>query len=233
MRWGAAVVAIGLVGALAGCAPTGSAAGPGPTPSTGASSLARVPAHARAYFFGDSWTAGASAAPGRSFPYVTAEMLGWTPVVDGISGTGYLAARLPNTVPYTARAAALPADARADVVVLEGGLNDEGQDLQKLPAAASTTFREMEARFPGAPIVVLGPESPVLPAHPALDRIDAILKSAAAAAHLPYISPLEEQWFTPGDIGSMIDPATNHPSTAGHAYFGGRLAVDIERLMRG
>ncbi len=230
MRWGATVVAIGLVGALAGCAPSGS-----PSSGVGASgparSLTALPAHARAYFFGDSWTAGASAAPGRGFPYVTAEMLGWTPVVDGVSGTGYLAARTPGTVPYTVRASALPTDAEVDVLVLDGGLNDEGQDLQKLPAAAATTFREVEARFPGIPVVVVGPESPVLPAPAALDRIDSILRSAAAAAHLHYISPLEERWFTPGNIRSMIDPSTMHPSTAGHAYFGGRLAVDLERLM--
>jgi acyl-CoA thioesterase-1 len=235
MRWEAVAVGIGLVGVLAGCAPTGSASSrvvvSSPASSSTPPSLAALPAHARAYFFGDSWTAGESAVPGRAFPYVTAEMLGWTPVVDGVGGTGYLAARTPGTVPYTIRAAAVPAGERADVVVLEGGLNDEGQDLRKLSTAASTTFREMEARFPHTPIVVVGPESPELPARTALRRIDVTLRSAAAAAHLQYISPLEEQWFTPENIRSMIDPSTMHPNTAGHAYFGGRLAVDLERLM--
>lgn len=235
MRSVALAVAIGLVAVLTGCAPTAPASSravaSGAAPSSRAPSLTAVPSEARAYFFGDSWTEGESAVPGRAFPYVTAEMLGWTPVVDGVGGTGYLAARTPGTDPYPARAAALPAGVRADVVVLEGGLNDEGQDLQQLPAAASTTFRELEARFPGTPIVVVGPEAPELPVNRSLTRVDVILRSAAAAAHLQYISPIEERWFTPGNIRSMIDPSTMHPNTAGHAYFGGRLAVDLERLM--
>lgn len=226
MRWRAAVLAVALTSILAGCSNAGS---PQATPREAG---LVVPAHARAYFFGDSWTAGHSAAPGRGFPYVTSEMLGWTPIVDGVGGTGYLSTRSPDTTTYPVRAASVPLTVSANVIILEGGLNDIGANLSRLRAAALETYGRIKARFPHTPVVVLGPETPQFPASPDLAKIDRILSEAAATAQVYYVSPLQERWFTAANIGTMIDSPTGHPNTAGHAYIGGRLAVDIERLMR-
>ena len=32
--------------------------------------------------------------------------------------------------------------------------------------------------------------------------------------------------------GWIVDPATGHPSTAGHLYFGGRVAQALETMVR-
>jgi hypothetical protein len=215
---------------LAACA-----AAPAPASSTDTATPAgpaiQVPAHGRAYFFGDSWTEGQVARRGRGFPYVTSELLGWTAEVDGVGGTGYLQTHRPSTQTYPVRAAAIPAGTQADIVIVEGGLNDIGGDLRGLKPAVLSTIDALQARFPGKPIVVLGPAPRSLPVPAALKQIDLDIRDACRSAAVPYVSPIEREWITGLNFRDIIDPATTHPSTAGHAYLGGRLAVALQTLM--
>ena len=190
-----------------------------------------VPAHARAYFFGDSWTEGQVARRGRGFPYVTSELLGWTAEVDGVGGTGYVSHHRPSTQAYPVRAAAIPAGTEADIVVVEGGLNDVGADLARLKPAVRATVNGLQARFPGKPIVVLGPAPRSLPVPVSLKQVDLLIRDACRNSAVPYVSPVEREWITGLNFRDIIDPATKHPTTAGHAYLGGRLAVALQDLM--
>lgn len=189
-----------------------------------------VPVHARAYFLGDSWTAGVSATEGRGFPQVASEMLGWRPTVDGVGGTGFLRTYVPGTDTIPVRAQKIRGGVTTDVVILEGGLNDQQSDLTPLESTIVKTVKTLRQKFPGAPIIVLGPGATSLPLTPVLARVDRIEKAAAGEAKAVYISPIEEHWFTEANIASLMDPATYHPNTVGHAYFGGRLALAIQRL---
>ena len=216
---------------LTGCStPVSSRPSPTPSPSA-ARPVLEVPAHARAYFFGDSWTEGLIARRGRGFPYVTSELLGWTAEVDGVGGTGYLGHYRPSTQAYPVRAAAIPAGTTADVVIVEGGLNDEAMPHADLKLAVRSTITTLHARFPGKPIVVLGPAPRALPVPTALGQVDRLIGDACADAGVPYISPIQRQWITGLNFRDTIDQATKHPSTAGHAYLGGRLAVALQDLM--
>jgi hypothetical protein len=228
--WGVlcALVAIPL---LAACStlPSGS---PSPSPSATADRPAlAVPANARAYFFGDSWTEGQVARRGRGFPYVTAELLGWTAAVDGVGGTGYVRIHRPSTQTYPVRAAAIPVGTRADVVIVEGGLNDEGANPALLQPAVRRTVDALKVRFPDTPIVVLGPGPKALPVPADLARIDREIGAACRTLRVPYVSPIQQEWITGMNFRDVIDPRTLHPTTAGHAYLGGRLAVALQRLM--
>jgi hypothetical protein len=158
---------------------------------------------------------------------VTSTTLGWLPTVDAVGGTGYSHVFLPGTKPYPERVAAIAPTAAADVVILQGGLNDEPADLNALPAAAQATVVGLEKRFPRVPIIIIGPAPPKPPASPALVRVDAVLRQTAQRNRLYYISPIEENWLTPQNAALFIDRATDHPSTEGHAYYGARVVADI------
>ena len=205
-----------------------------PTPSPSASP-AKLPASVlkagtKAVFFGDSWTTGYAAAPGKGFPQVAASSLGWSPVVDGASGTGYLKAN-GAAQPYPARAKALEPDAGVGVVVLQGGLNDQAEDLSGFKAAAESTVATLKAKYPKAALVIVGPAAPTLPAPDALYQIAQDLSDVAAAAGAPFIDPLAEQWVRSDNYGTFIDTAkANHPSTEGHAEYAKYLVEDIHTL---
>ena len=123
--WVAVVIALALGGT--GCA----AAEPVPAMPVGAVASAvpaptriQLPEHPRAFFFGDSWTAGKSAIPGNGYPRVVGRALGWTvTVAPAGSGTGYVHTYQPTRTVFPVRASTLgPID--ADIIVLQGGLND-------------------------------------------------------------------------------------------------------------
>lgn len=220
-----------LIPLLAACSALPSKA-PTPTPTAAAAGSAiEVPSNARAYFFGDSWTEGQVARRGRGFPYVTSELLGWTALVDGVGGTGYIRTRRPSTQTYPVRAAAIPRETRADIVIVEGGLNDIGGDLTLLKPAVRDTVEALQARFPGKPVVVLGPGPNSLPVPARLKQIDLLIRDECRTLGVPYISPIEREWLTGLNFRDTIDPVTHHPTTAGHAYLGGRLAVALQDLM--
>lgn len=210
----------------AGAAAAGLVLGTGVRPARAA-----VPPGARALFFGDSWTGGYSADPGKGYAFVAAAGLDWTPSFgpDG-SGTGYVYAYQAWRGKYPDVAAALPATA-ADVVILQGSVNDLPGDLTRLPVAVENTVASLRWHTGQAPLVMFGPCTPVVPADPKLAQIDQILRTEAAKLGAPYVSPVAEGWINAGNVGDMIDPATGHPGTYGHAYVGARLAEALRGLI--
>lgn len=227
----AVLLALLAIPLLAACSATPSSA-PTPSPTaTAAGPAIEVPADARAYFFGDSWTEGQVARRGRGFPYVTSELLGWTAEVDGVGGTGFVRARRPGTQPYPVRAAAIPTGTKADIVIVEGGLNDMGGDLTLMRPAVRRTIEALQARFPGKPVVVVGPAPASLPVSANLKQIDLLIREECRELGVMYVSPIRREWITGLNFRDIIDPVTRHPTTAGHAYLGGRLAVALQDLM--
>ena len=229
--WAIAFVPVLL---LAGCVPTATPSAPAPAPTPVGGDPLPLRAGARAYFLGDSYTEGTSASVGQGYANVTSRLLGWVPELDAEGGTSFLNAGRGGAAKqaFPARAAAIPASTRADVVIVEGGLNDANDptiDLGRLPEAVRLTISELRARFPKAPIVLMGPESPNVPPPSRVIEVDTILRTVATQQSVEYVSPLAEQWLTADMVGSLIDPTTMHPNTAGHAYIGARLAFDLER----
>lgn len=200
---------------------------PGHRPAAHATTA--VPAHARAFFFGDSWTGGYSADPGKGYAQVAAAGLGWTATVDASSGVGYVYAYNAWQGKFPDVAAALPATS-TDVVILQGSINDVPGDLTKLPAAIDNTVSSLRWHTSQAPLVILGPAPASMPLDPKLTQIDGILRTEATKLGAPYISPISEGWINDGNVADIIDPNTVHPSTTGHAYLGARLAQALHDL---
>ena len=176
---------------------------------------------------GDSWAAGLHADPARALGQVAAADLGWSATVDAVSGTGYVNGD-DEERSYVDRVADLP-PARADIVVLQGGSNDRDEPSELFDLAVEETLSLTRSRFPGARRVMLGPGPDPLPLTAAQRDVDQRLARLASTAGVGYISMLQEGWISASSHVQALDPRNHHPTVAGQAYLGHRLAAALRR----
>ncbi|CAI9387775.1 SGNH/GDSL hydrolase family protein [Microbacterium sp. T2.11-28] len=200
--------------------------------------LLDLPENPRVLIFGDSWTWGEAAAPGEGYAYVVADIAGWTTVVDGIQGSGYLREG-KNGLTFGQRIDRLdPApnpELDPDLVIVQGSINDRKLYPEGYRDAVVAAWDALAELYPSARIVILGPAPHILPVEESTIAVDAELSRLAAARSWWYISPLAEEWITDADYLDVIDTSEvgrNHPSTAGHRYLAERLAAAVEAISR-
>lgn len=134
--------------------------------------------------------------------------------VFGFSGSGFSAHASPCAgVSYAARARhALRGG--ADLVVVEGGLNDTDQPTAEIRAG----FRALMARLAGRDVLVVGP--PPAPVRAAgARRVDAILRAEAGRAGARYLSMLDRTFPYLEDH--------LHLTAAGHHAFGSIVEAEV------
>ncbi|MGY1858402.1 SGNH/GDSL hydrolase family protein [Modestobacter sp. SYSU DS0290] len=218
-----ALLGLVLIGWGASAVRSAGPAVPVTAPTTAPTSAEQEEPAVRVVFLGDSYTAASET--GVGYAIRTAALLGWTPVLEAIGGTGYLTAgTLPGGAPYAARVDEVVA-AAPDVVVVQGSTNDRGNSTEALYTAARDLYSELGARLPEARIVVLGP---VLP--PGLDQASVLavrdaLRRAAAHEGLRFLDPVEEEWLSPPG-GLFADG--EHPNRIGYR----ELAVHLVRALQ-
>lgn len=196
--------------------------------------LLTLPDSADVLVFGDSWTVGYGLdAVTDGYAYQVGPAMGWDVTVDGSGGTGYLNPGPDGVGTYATRLVTAAVDPPPALVVLQGGLNDARLDLGELPSAAAATVAVTRARFPGARLVVFGPGPDTWPVDERVEQADRILEQVAAAADVPYVSPIQEKWVTATNFSEVIDPVTRHPSDEGHALLARRLTEDLRALLHG
>ena len=187
-----------------------------------------------AYFIGDSFLYGIP--PG--YAVAMSARLGWTPTVDGLGGTGWLApGSFGAAGPYLARLPACIA-ANPDVVMVPGGSNDASFTVPQVQAALATFFAALRV---GLPTVTLYVSSAWWT--PQLYH-DAIVAACAAAGGTfldtggtygnARTGPV---WLTgTGNAGAPAGDGNRdvymagtapHLTAAGYAYLGTRLAFAI------
>jgi lysophospholipase L1-like esterase len=177
---------------------------------------------------GDSWAAGLYADPARALGQIAAARLGWAVTVDAVSGTGYLiGADVEQS--YVDRVTDMPTRLGVDVVVLQGGSNDRTEPLETLDDAVRQTLGLVEARFPGARRMMLGPGPDPLPLTEDQRAVDQLLARTAAAKSVDYVSMLQERWITQTSHARALDPGNEHPTVAGQRYLGRRLAAALRQ----
>ena len=166
---------------------------------------------ARVVVIGDSYSAGLGLdAPGDSWP----TRLDGTVHVAGFSGSGFSvgASRCPG-VSFAARAADAVARG-ADLVVVEGGLNDYDQPAD----AIREGFDQLLAKLRGHRVVIVGP--PTAPARAgAVPRVDALLAELAGQYDAAYVR-------TSGWTLTYLDDRL-HLTPAGHRTVGDNVAREI------
>jgi lysophospholipase L1-like esterase len=242
-RWPLAVLALAVVAvcALAGWRPWGAAELPvsasagkiaAPAPAPAPEPLA-LPDEPRVLIFGDSWTYGSAASdPSLGYAYLIGRDLGWDTVVDGVRGSGYLKQGWDGGT-YGERIAQLDPALDPDLVIVEGSINDRRLPEEGYREAVTAAWDALQARYPDAVIVILGPAPQVLPVEPATARIDRDLADLAAARGWWYISPLASDWITTENYLSVIDTSDigrDHPSTQGHVFLAEQLAAALAEL---
>jgi lysophospholipase L1-like esterase len=179
-------------------------------------------------FIGDSWTRGVGATDLRGYAVLTGERLGWSYHVLGVGGSGYTR-RGPGERGSTFgeridRAVATG----ADVIVVQGSLNERHSTLAALaPAAVETLTRLRAEAAPDTYILVVGAAyNPGTP-DARIDGINRAIERAADRAGVPFVDPAAEQWIDPADPDLWADSI--HPNDTGH-----RLVADhLELLLLG
>jgi len=183
--------------------------------------------------FGDSWTYGSAASdPSLGYAYVVADIAGWTTIVDGVRGSGYLKPGIDGP-DFGTRMAALDPALDPDLVIVQGSINDRRLPADGYADAVGAAWDTLAAAYPDAEIVILGPAPQVLPVEAPTARIDRDLADLAEARGWWYISPLQEGWITRADYAAIIDTSDvgrDHPSTDGHRYLAERLAQAVAAI---
>lgn len=182
--------------------------------------------------FGDSWTYGSVATvPTDGYAYRLADLIAGETVVRGVRGSGYQKPGLDGP-DFLTRVGALEDWIDPDLIILQGSINDRKSDAAAYPAAVNAVWDAMAARFPDAPIVILGPAPHELPVGASTARIDRDLAGLAAARGWWYISPVQEQWITDANYLQLIDVGAGrkHPSDAGHEYLAEKVAGALDQL---
>lgn len=138
--------------------------------------------------------------------------------VDGFPGSGFSA--LASNCPGVSYADRAPAAARgADLVVVEGGLNDVDRRRTKIRAG----FQRLMRALAGREVVIVGPAAAPerLRGVPRVDRLLARLADRAGATYVR-MSRL--------DLGYLPDRL--HLTQAGHDAFGDAVAKAVIRALR-
>lgn len=183
------------------------------------------------YVLGDSWSSGHGVALAQTWEEDLGRSLGVPVTVNAISGTGYLNTAGQSSGTYPDRAAAIPPNTRAGLVIIQGGSNDVTQNLDDLAGAIHATITAVQKAMPTTPIVLLGPGIDIEPVPATYLRVDQTLQDIGAGNGVPEVSQLDEQWITAATFSSVIDPATDHPSVTGQAYLTARLEADLTTIL--
>lgn len=168
----------------------------------------------RVVVIGDSWSAGLGLdRPVQSWP----SRLPGRIHVAGFSGSGFSAhASTCRQVSFADRAPAA-LDAGADLVVIEGGLNDFDRSRAEIRAGFARVLRAASAYR----VVVVGPATAPSRAS-AVPRVDRLLRHLSGRYGVPYVSTVDL------DLPYLHDRL--HLTPAGHQTFGDAVAERIAAL---
>lgn len=168
----------------------------------------------RVVVIGDSWSAGLGLAhPAQSWP----SRLPGRIHVAGFSGSGFSAdASECGAVSFGTRARAALAGG-ADLVVVEGGLNDFDQSTAEIRAGFAKVVKATAAY----PTVIVGPA--MAPSRASrVPRVDALLAALSQQYGVPYVST--------DDLRLPYLADRLHLTPAGHREFGDAVAARIAAL---
>lgn len=171
---------------------------------------------------------------------------------EALGSTGYITAGSTATLGTRAPIDVIPHT--PDVLIISAGYNDNAGSQPSISSAAASLYSAVKAGLPATTIYVIGCWSPIGSPGASITNTDTTLRTAAAAASLPFISPItggvydaagtlvatHGAWITgtgrvgattgTGNADTYIGTDAVHPTDAGHAYLAGRIVAAIQEL---
>lgn len=194
-------------------------AGVKPLPTETASTPVEPPV---AVFFGDSYFNGSEfTTKDQSYGTLAGQRAGYQPVIAGAGGTGFVGDLSPDKVGnYPAQIASdgLPDVNDPALVVIEGGLNDVGQDPKAVQASAEKVLDKAGKAYPTATVVLVGPVDPNGD-YADTAPITAALHRAGDAAGVTFIDP--SKWLA--GVSGAIGGDGVHPTPKGSKVLAAKL----------
>lgn len=210
----------------------------------------------RIMIFGDSISGGSNmntAGGAGTWFSRAARLLGYSDLWnESLGGTGYITAGSFATLGTRAPIDVIPN--APDTLIISAGYNDNGGSQPTISSAAASLYSAIKAGLPSTAIYVIGCWSPSGSPATSITNTDNTLKAAAAAANLPFISPLtggiydstgtliatHGAWITgtgrvgattgSGNADTYIGTDATHPTDAGHTYLASRVVAAILEL---
>ena len=197
------------------------------TPSEGGSIIGIKPTEKIIFFYGDSITEGIRAlnmnatSDGNSatnaYSWQCAEALGATPYLIGYGATGILMTgsfhTMQNAIDYLSDGRPVDGSVTPDVIVVNHGTNDGGQNRKTFEEALTATLSHLRKTYPNTPIVYL------IPFNQAHARV---IASAVESMDNAYVVETKGWKITYTD--------GLHPDAAGAKYAGERLAAELKAI---
>ena len=197
------------------------------TPAEGGSIIGIRPTEKVIFFYGDSITEGIRAlnmnatSDGNSatnaYSWQCAETLGVTPYLIGYGATGILMTgsfhTMQNAIDYLSDGRPVDHSVTPDVIVVNHGTNDGGQNRKTFEEALTATLSHLRKTYPDTPIVYLIP-----------------FNQAHARVIASAVEPMDNAYVveTKGWKISYTDGI--HPDAAGAKYAGERLAAELKAI---
>jgi acyl-CoA thioesterase I len=192
--------------------------------------LSQAPKHPTFAVLGDNYAAGYGPGWSSSWVRLLGDRMCWSLMpasgangagVEG--GTGFTTAGPdPGTESYPDRVAAVTAGS-PQVVLVEGGLNDQGAPMsQEITDAAARTFAAAKELIGTGTVIAIGPLLTPAPSTvpEEVERVSGAIAAAAQAVGIPYIDPVAEQWLADP---RMFGADQVHPNTDGYREYTRRL----------
>ena len=197
------------------------------TPAEGGSIIGIKPTEKVIFFYGDSITEGIRAlnmnatSDGNSatnaYSWQCAETLGVTPYLIGYGATGILMPgsfhTMQNAIDYLSDGRPVDHSVTPDVIVVNHGTNDGGQNRKTFEEALTATLSHLRKTYPDTPIVYL------IPFNQAHARV---IASAVESMDNAYVVETKGWNITYTD--------GLHPDAAGAKYAGERLAAELKAI---
>ncbi|ULN34670.1 SGNH/GDSL hydrolase family protein [Mycolicibacterium smegmatis] len=232
---GAIVIAAAITLGIAGVSHSVEVTPPYETSSSVRDEHAASAARPLALFIGDSYTAGEGTAE-MSYACRAALRMGWLCALSAVGGTGYISGGPANrwddpytgkSLSYIERIPGLAAKYDPDLVVLDGGRNDDFAPRAYAFEETASTIGEVRRAWPRAQIVFVRPRFLADPRDDLgmTDQFMARLQATPEAKGVIFIDPLSALSGT--DTSDLLASDEIHPNARGEQHI---LAALIEAL---
>jgi hypothetical protein len=174
---------------------------------------------------GDDYALGDGAGWARGWVLHLSDDMCWGLATTSMEpGTGFVAALQPGVMAYPLRLGGLDLS-RADIILVEGGVNDFLAPSEEITAAADATFKALREKNANATVVAIGPVFvPNRAESSEYGRVSGAIAAAAQENGVLYIDPVAERWMQDDSLFFGVVPNAD-----GYVEYARRLKADLDQ----